>query len=89
MQTFEVDTLIRKWMYTFVSISNTSLGGISMGRNSIHKNRDKNKQTLPQVPKNLKSDGLDIEFSKELADQDDLEARQRSKEADARAKSKK
>jgi hypothetical protein len=60
-----------------------------MGRNSIHKNRDKNKQTLPQVPKNLKSDGLDIEFSKELADQDDLEAQQRSKEADARAKKRK
>jgi hypothetical protein len=60
-----------------------------MGRNSIHKNRDKNKQTLPQVPKNLKSDGLDIEFSKELADQDDLEAQQRSKAADARAKSRK
>jgi hypothetical protein len=84
-----MDTLIKKWTYTSVFISNTSLGGISMGRNSIHKNRDKNKQTLPQVPKNLKSDGLDIEFSKELADQDDLQAQQRSKAADARAKSRK
>lgn len=35
------------------------------------------------------SDGRDIEFSQELADQDDLEAQERSKDADRRAKSKK
>ncbi|QOY36727.1 YfhD family protein [Anaerobacillus isosaccharinicus] len=32
------------------------------------------------------SDGRDIEFSQELADQDDLEAQERAREADARAK---
>ncbi|MFD3445697.1 YfhD family protein [Microbacteriaceae bacterium 4G12] len=35
---------------------------------------------------NMKSDGIDVEFSKELADQDDLEALERSKAADARQK---
>ncbi len=35
------------------------------------------------------SDGRDIEFSQELADQDDLEAQERSRAADARAKGKK
>lgn len=34
------------------------------------------------------SDGKDIEFSQELADQDDLEAQARSQKADARAKNK-
>jgi hypothetical protein len=34
------------------------------------------------------SDGRDIEFSQELADQEDLEAQARSKAADARAKQK-
>lgn len=34
------------------------------------------------------SDGHDIEFSRELADQDDLEAMERSKAADTRMKSK-
>ncbi|MNG42231.1 hypothetical protein D3C84_1319870 [compost metagenome] len=34
------------------------------------------------------SDGRDIEFSRELADQDDLEAMERSKAADERMKSK-
>ncbi|GAA3324149.1 hypothetical protein GCM10020331_050860 [Ectobacillus funiculus] len=34
------------------------------------------------------SDGRDIEFSRELADQDDLEALERSKAADERMKSK-
>lgn len=44
------------------------------------------KQTLPQTPKNLKSDGVDVEFSRDLADHDDLEAMARSKAADKRAK---
>jgi YfhD-like protein len=39
-----------------------------------------------QQNKNIKPDGLDIEFSQELADQDDLEAQARSKAADERAK---
>jgi hypothetical protein len=62
------------------------LGGGNMGRNSIHHNRDKNKQKLPQVPKNLKRDGLDIEFSEELSDHEDIEAQARSKAADQRAR---
>ncbi|MCT8136921.1 YfhD family protein [Anaerobacillus sp. CMMVII] len=36
--------------------------------------------------KDFVSDGRDIEFSQELADQDDLEAQERSKAADQRAK---
>lgn len=43
--------------------------------------KNKNKQT-----KEVVSDGRDIEFSQELADQEDLEAQARSKAADARAK---
>jgi hypothetical protein len=57
-----------------------------MGRAQGHKTRDKNKAKLPQVPKNMKSDGRDVEFSRELADQDDLEALARSNAADERAK---
>lgn len=47
-----------------------------MGRNHIHKNRDKNKQKLPQVPDALKreTDGVYEEYSTELADADDREA---------------
>ncbi|MFS0781978.1 YfhD family protein [Bacillus sp. 1P06AnD] len=37
----------------------------------------------------FQSDGLDVEFSQELADQDDIVAQKRSKEADHRAKAKK
>lgn len=37
----------------------------------------------------FQSDGRDVEFSQELADQDDLAAQQRSKEADQRAKARK
>ncbi|CAH0347639.1 YfhD family protein [Bacillus sp. CECT 9360] len=58
-----------------------------MGRNNIHHNRDKNKQKLPQVPKDLKRDGLDVEFSADLADHEDLEAMARSDSADRRARS--
>jgi hypothetical protein len=39
--------------------------------------------------KNIKPDGLDVEFSQELADQDDLEAQARANAADERAKSRK
>ncbi|AXN39576.1 YfhD family protein [Peribacillus butanolivorans] len=53
-----------------------------MGRNN---NRDNNAQKLPQVPKNLKSDGLDVEYSSELADQQDIEAQARSNAASRRA----
>ncbi|MFC5466866.1 YfhD family protein [Lederbergia graminis] len=57
-----------------------------MGRDDRRRARDKNTQKLPQVPKNMKSDGLDVEFSEELADHDDMEAMARSKAADERAK---
>jgi hypothetical protein len=57
-----------------------------MGRAHGHKTRDKNKAKLPQVPKNMKSDGIDVEYSAELADQDDLEAQARAAAADARQK---
>lgn len=60
-----------------------------MGRSRGNKKRDRNTSTLPQTPKALKSDGLDLEFSESLADHEDLEAMARSKEADARAKKRK
>lgn len=55
-----------------------------MGRAHGHKTRDKNKASLPQVPKNLKSDGIDVEYSRELADQEDLEAQARANAANQR-----
>ncbi|WP_079505747.1 YfhD family protein [Mesobacillus jeotgali] len=58
-----------------------------MGRAHGHKTRNRNKASLPQVPKNMKSDGLDVEFDRDLADHEDLEAMARSKAADQRAKS--
>ncbi|WP_449539071.1 YfhD family protein [Ferdinandcohnia sp. Marseille-Q9671] len=57
-----------------------------MGKAKGQKTRDKNNASLP---KNMKSDGRDVEFSRELADQDDLEALARSNAADARAKKRK
>lgn len=59
-----------------------------MGRSNKHKARDKNKGSLPQVPKNLKSDGQDVEFSSETADQGDLEALARANAANQRVKQK-
>ncbi|HLO11011.1 MAG TPA: YfhD family protein [Pseudoneobacillus sp.] len=55
-----------------------------MGRHNNRKSRDKNKASLPQVPKNLKSDGIDVEYSQELSDQADLEAQARSNAANQR-----
>jgi hypothetical protein len=60
-----------------------------MGRSHGHKARDKNKGSLPQVPKNLKSDGIDEEYSTELADHEDLEAQARANAANQRVKVKK
>jgi hypothetical protein len=57
-----------------------------MGRSHGHKTRDKNKATLPQVPKNMKSDGYDVEYSAELADQEDREAQARANAANQRVK---
>ncbi|AGK52441.1 YfhD family protein [Bacillus sp. 1NLA3E] len=61
-----------------------------MGRmHSRHKTRDSNKGSLPQVPKNLKkSDGIDEEFSQEVADHADLEALARANAANQRVKKK-
>ncbi|MDN3017677.1 YfhD family protein [Paenibacillus sp. BSR1-1] len=55
-----------------------------MGRSHGHGSRDKNKASLPQVPKNMKSDGQDVEFSKEMADGADLEALARANAANQR-----
>ncbi|HYK74930.1 MAG TPA: YfhD family protein [Pseudoneobacillus sp.] len=43
-----------------------------------------NKSGLPQTPKNLKTDGIDEEYSAELADQADLEAQARANAANQR-----
>lgn len=53
-----------------------------MGRDE-HKKKKKNH--LAQTPKNLKTDGIDVEFSDEFADADDREAQARSRAADKRA----
>jgi hypothetical protein len=58
-----------------------------MGRAQGHKTRDRNKASLPQVPKNLKSDGNDVEYSAEFSDGADLEALARANAANQRVKS--
>lgn len=57
-----------------------------MGRDEHKKSRGK--RFMAQTPKNQLSDGLDIEFSDELADDDDKEAQRRSRQADQRAQKK-
>ncbi|ETI66293.1 hypothetical protein BAVI_23248 [Neobacillus vireti LMG 21834] len=64
-------------------------GVFTMGRSRGGRTRDKNKGSLPQVPKNMKSDGIDVEFSQELADHADLEAQARSNAANQRVKNRK
>lgn len=59
-----------------------------MGRSRGHNSRDKNKGSLPQVPKNLKSDGQDVEYSAEFADHADLEAMARANAANQRVTNK-
>ncbi|MGG1401425.1 YfhD family protein [Bacillus salipaludis] len=59
-----------------------------MGRSHGHGSRGSNKASLPQVPKNLKSDGIDEEYSAELADQADLEAQARANAANQRVNTK-
>ena len=58
-------------------------GVFFMGRTHGQKS---NKASLPQVPKNLKTDGQDVEYSAELADQADLEAQARANAANQRVK---
>ncbi|AZV41369.1 hypothetical protein BAOM_0737 [Peribacillus asahii] len=57
-----------------------------MGQNHKPIKRNKNNQGLSQFEKNLQSDGIDVEYSAELADADDLEAQARANVADQRAK---
>ncbi|RWZ54931.1 YfhD family protein [Halobacillus fulvus] len=56
-----------------------------MGRDEHRHAKGKKKRNLPQTPNQEKHDGIDVEFSRELADQDDKEAMKRSAEADQRA----
>ncbi|MFZ3590956.1 YfhD family protein [Bacillus sp. DJP31] len=60
-----------------------------MSKHQGHKTHVKGKDSLPQTPSyaKLPSDGRDIEFAQEFADQDDVKAQDRSKEADAHVKS--
>lgn len=44
-----------------------------MGRGQKQKARDKNKGSLPQVPKNMKTGPQDVEFNEEIEAQADLE----------------
>jgi hypothetical protein len=64
-------------------------GDLLMGRSQGHKTRDRNKASLPQVPKNLKSDGKDVEYSAEFSDGADLEALARANAANQRVQSRK
>lgn len=57
-----------------------------MGRDEHKKARGK--RFFAQTPKNQLSDGVDIEFSEELADEEDIQAIKRSKQADQRTKKK-
>lgn len=71
------------------SFTPTLKGVFVMGRSRGHNSRDKNKGSLPQVPKNLKSDGQDVEYSAEFADHADLEAMARANAANQRVTNKK
>ena len=54
----------------------------NLGRDEHKKSRGK--RFLAQTPKNQISDGIDIEFSNELADQDDIVALARIQKAEQR-----
>lgn len=58
----------------------------NMGGRDDHNSNSKN--VLALTPKNQLSDGIDIEFSEELADADDREAQARSQAAEKRVKGK-
>ncbi|HLR75970.1 MAG TPA: YfhD family protein [Virgibacillus sp.] len=55
-----------------------------MGRDEHKKSRGK--RFLAQTPKQQISDGVDIEFSEELADHEDKQAQARRQKADQRNK---
>ena len=48
--------------------------GYSMKQTKGRKAGNNNKAKLPEIPKAIKSDGLDVEYSEELADSEDIEA---------------
>jgi hypothetical protein len=58
---------------------------VFMGRDEHRKSKN---SFLAQTPKNQLSDGIDVEFSEEFADQNDKEAQARSRAANKRAKRK-
>lgn len=55
-----------------------------MGRDEHKKSRGK--RFLAQTPKQQISDGIDVEFSEELADEEDKQAQARRERADRRIK---
>ncbi|UOQ94288.1 YfhD family protein [Halobacillus shinanisalinarum] len=55
-----------------------------MGRDEHNSGKGKKKHKLPQTPDQQKHPGRDIEFSEEMADHEDFEALERSREADQR-----
>ncbi|HEY4599918.1 MAG TPA: YfhD family protein [Cerasibacillus sp.] len=56
-----------------------------MGKDEHKKSKN---NFLAQTPKNQKSDGIDVEFSEDLADHDDKQAQARSRAANLRRKKK-
>ncbi|API92838.1 MULTISPECIES: YfhD family protein [Virgibacillus] len=56
-----------------------------MGRDEHRKSKN---SFMAQTPANQKSDGVDVEFAQEAADHADLEAQERARQADKRAKRK-
>lgn len=59
-------------------------GVFFMGRAHGHKNRDKNKGSLPQVPKNMKYDKMNEEYAQELDNQINSEVQARANAANQR-----
>ncbi|WP_181349574.1 YfhD family protein [Thalassobacillus sp. CUG 92003] len=58
-----------------------------MGRDDRRKANGKNDRKLAQTPeRDKKVEGVDVEYAQEFADQDDVEAQERAKQADERAK---
>ncbi len=59
-----------------------------MGRSRGQKSRDRNKGSLPQVPKNMKYDKMSEEYAAELENQLDREERALSNAANQRVQGK-
>ena len=60
-----------------------------MGRAQGHKTRDRNKGSLPQVPKNMKTDRMSEEYALELNNQISLEEQALANAANQRNQGKK